>query len=141
MKTFVLVMALVSFGAGCEASAPSMRLESATAVEGGNVTATFEPAVQGRSAEQFWLQLAPAEAPDSLKEGRRYVDRGTKSLTLHADTPGPFEVRLHGAFPGQTEKILARYPVTVFPASHPLASAEHPALPAGRETHATVATD
>lgn len=141
MKLTIPLSALLLLLVGCRASPPSMLLDHATVVEGTDISARFEPAIEGLAADQFWIQLAPVGAPDSLKEGRYLLDRGTTVYRLPVDAPGTYEVRLHGASPDHPPSIVARHQVTVYGAEHVIASLDHPGLPAGREIHALSTVD
>lgn len=118
-----------------------MLLEHATAVEGTDIQVKFSPAIEGRAAEQYWIQLAPFGALDTRTEGRVFLERGTSVHRLAVDAPGVYEVRLHASSPDHSPSVVARHQLTVYPEEHVLASLTHPGLPAGREVHAIVATD
>lgn len=141
MRPIWAFSALTVLLAGCDSTPPAMLLDHPTAVEGTDIDVKFSPAIDGRAYEQFWIQLAPLGALDSLTEGRVFLERGTSVHRLPVDAPGHYEVRLHASSADHPPSVILRQPLTVFPSEHVLASLTHPGLPAGREVHAIVATD
>ena len=96
---------------------PSMTLASAAETPPAEtVDVRFSSPIQGRAADQYWLVIAPSDAPDSYAETRVFVERMATSARVAApSTPGTYEVRLHGKWPAKPHHVVERLPLVVRP--------------------------
>jgi hypothetical protein len=109
--------------AACDSAPPTMSIVSSTVPAGEDIVVTFNPAVQGRASNLYWITLQPVDAPDSSSSGRVVVEHGQMRARVRAKEPGTFEVRLHDRYPQKEDHLIARAPVRVIPTRDTLAAA------------------
>jgi hypothetical protein len=100
--------------AACD-RAPTMSIVSSTVPAGEDVVVTFNPAVEGKAANLYWITLQSVDAPDSSSSGRIVVEHGQLRARVRAKEPGTFEIRLHDRYPQKEDHLVARAPVRVIP--------------------------
>jgi hypothetical protein len=111
----ILMLSGLTAGAALAAcdSAPTMSIVSSTVPVGEDIVVTFDPAIEGRAANLYWITLQPVDAPDSSSSGRIVVEHGLTRARVRATEPGTFEVRLHDRYPQKEDHLVARAPVRV----------------------------
>lgn len=112
LPIFAASLATALLLAACEGP-PRMRVEASKVATGNDVFVTFDDALAGRAANQYWIALQPADAPTSDTSGRVLLAHGDRAVRLRAVAPGDYEVRLHGSYPTKESHLLARIPVKV----------------------------
>jgi hypothetical protein len=98
-----------------------------TVLTGDAVRVRFDKPIEGKSTNQYWIQLVPAGTPESDTSGRLLVPRGVTSAEVRASSPGNYEVRLHGSYPEKEHALIARVPVTI--AGYPVKTGNGAVLP------------
>jgi hypothetical protein len=101
--------------AACDSAPPTMSIVSSTVPAGEDIVVTFNPAVQGKASNLYWITLQPVDAPDSASSGRMVVEHGQMRARVRSNEPGTFEVRLHDRYPQKEDHLIARAPVRVIP--------------------------
>lgn len=104
--------ALFVLAAACEPT-PKMRVERSAVVTGEDVVVTFDQLLEGRATNQYWIALQRADAAPTDTTGRIVLERTQTKIHLPTRAPGDYEVRLHGRYPKDDHRLIARVPVKV----------------------------
>lgn len=110
---------------GCADPAPRLHIERTVVASGEDIVVVFDSPLEGKATNQYWIALQRADAPISETAGRIVLDRTQRSVRLHTNEPGDFEVRLHGGYPRLEHRLLARIPVAA--GTWPIAGGAQPA--------------
>lgn len=117
MRTLVLGSCLALALVAC-AERPQMTVEPNPVVANTTVWARFDQPIRGRAVDQYWIVIAPAGAPAAYQENRLHVARSAEGMQLQApQSPGDYEVRLHGDWPKQEYNVVRTIPLRVLPAA------------------------
>jgi hypothetical protein len=96
---------------GCADPTPKLHIERTVVASGEDVVVVFDAPLEGRVTNQYWVALQRADEPLSSTKGRVVLGRTDRSVRLHTNEPGEFEVRLHGGYPRVDHHLLARIPI------------------------------
>lgn len=113
MSSRWLLLVPVVFVLGACEPTPKMRVEQTSVVTGDDVIVSFDQLLKGRATNQYWIALQPANAAPSDTSGRIVLERTQTKVHLPTRAPGEYEVRLHGRYPKDDHRLLARIPVKV----------------------------
>lgn len=108
MFGFAMIVSLPA----CDA-APVMHTRTPQVMVGENVVVGFDAPLGGQAANQYWITIVPADAPESDATGRRFVYHGDTWAQIPALREGAFEIRLHDQFPKKEHHLIAKSSVQV----------------------------
>ncbi|MEO8876806.1 MAG: hypothetical protein ABI461_14530 [Polyangiaceae bacterium] len=114
MWTSVVVLVAAAGLTACDAT-PTMTARTPTVTAGSNVIVGFDNPLGGPAANQYWITILPATAPESDATGRRFVYHGDTSAQILAPAAGTYEIRLHDQFPKKEHHLIAKTSVLVVP--------------------------
>lgn len=85
-----------------------------SAAAGTPVVVTYKEVLPPSEGNRYWITIIDPTAADSEWGAWVYVEDGATTTTLTApETPGNYEIRLHGNYPAKSFDVLQRSPLVV----------------------------